>query len=73
MYNRGDVVLCTWGYNEVLRRPYEFLFEFGYVGQTGDLIVFKRGESGMQDAMAFPPSQVKLATPNDRDQRFFYR
>lgn len=73
MLNRGEVVLCTWGYNDVLKRPFEFLFEFGRYNEAGDCIVFKRGEHSMQDSMTFKPNQVRLATSNDRDQRFFYR
>lgn len=73
MYNRGDVVLCTWGYNTFLRRPFEFLFEFGEYTKEGKCLVFKRGEHTRQESMTFEPDQVRLASSNDRDQRFFYR
>lgn len=73
MYKRGDVVLCRWGYNDILNRPFEFLFEYGYKGATGKHIVYKRGEHSLQDAMAFSDDQIRHATAKDRDQRFFYR
>lgn len=60
----GDVVLATWGYNDITKKPFSFLYEFGYYTEYG-CVVYKHGERNMQDAAAFKEEQVKLATPED--------
>ena len=63
---RGDVVVASYGYNSILRRPFEKLYEFGYYNQTGGCVVYRKGERNMQDAAAFDLSQVRLATEQDK-------
>jgi hypothetical protein len=67
---RGDVVLCSWGHNTVLNEPFQFLYEFGYYTKEA-CVVYKQGESNMQDASVFKLEQVKLATQEDIKNNFY--
>jgi len=67
----GDVVVCEYGYNDILKRPFRFLYEYGYIGGTGKIIVYNQGERNMQDAHAFSKKQVRLATPEDIETLFW--
>jgi hypothetical protein len=69
-FKRGDIVLCSWGHNNVLNKPFQFLYEFGYYTEYG-CVVYKRGESNMQDALAFKLEQVKLATDEDIKNNYY--
>ena len=66
-YVRGDIVVCKWGYNDVLKKPFEFLYEFGYYTHFG-CVVYNHGECNMQDSGAFKLYQVRRATSEDIDK-----
>jgi hypothetical protein len=65
-YQEGDVVVCTYGYNSVLKKPFSFLYEFGYYTKYG-CVVYNKGERNMQDSHAFKLDQVQLATFEDEN------
>lgn len=67
---RGDVVLCTFGWNNVLNAPFQFLYEFGYYTKYG-CVVYKQGERNMQDAKAFKLDEIQLATPEDIKKHWY--
>lgn len=67
---RGDIVLCTFGFNKVLNEPFSFLYEFGYYTEDG-CVVYKQGEQNMQDAHFFNLEQVKLASDDDLKNNFY--
>jgi hypothetical protein len=69
-FKQGDVVLCTYGFNTVLKKPFEFLYEFGYYTKSG-CVVYIQGERNMQDSCAFKLDQVKLATKEDIKNNFY--
>jgi hypothetical protein len=68
--NAGDIVVATYGYNEVLKKPFQYLYEFGYYTDYG-CVVYKKGERNMQDSYAFKLTQIHPATKKDI-QTFFY-
>lgn len=61
---QGTPVVATYDLNEVTKKPYKFLYEFGYYTKTG-CVVYIRGERNMQDSYAFDLKQVKVATKRD--------
>jgi len=61
----GTPVVATYGYNEILKKPFEFLYEFGRYGLEGRGVVYIRGERNMQDSYAFDLKQLRLATEDD--------
>ena len=61
---RGTPVLVTYGWNNVLSKPFQFLYEFGYYSEGG-CVVYIKGETNMQDAAAFGLDQIKVATDED--------
>lgn len=61
----GDPVVCTWGYNDITKKPFKFLYDFGYYNQSGKCIVYTHGEHNMQDAHCFEKKEVRKATPED--------
>lgn len=61
----GDVVVATYGYNDILWKPFEFLYEFGYYTENG-CVVYIQGERNMQDSYAFKLNQIRLATEEDK-------
>ena len=63
-YERGETVVASWGYNHVLDKPFEFLYDFGYYTDFG-CIVYNHGECNMQDAGAFKLYQIRRATSED--------
>lgn len=65
----GDIIIVTYGYNPVLKKPFEFLYEFGYYTKTG-CVVYKQGERNMQDSYAFKVDNIKLAT--EEDKKLYY-
>jgi hypothetical protein len=67
---RGDVVVATWGYNDVLNEPFKFLYEFGYYTKYG-CVVYNQGESNMQDSHAFKLNEIRLATDEDKRNQFW--
>ena len=67
---RKDIVLCTFGFNKILNKPFEFLYEFGYYTENG-CVVYNKGETNIQDAHFFKIEQVKLATPEDIKNKYY--
>lgn len=57
---QGDIVIATYGYNDVLKEPFEFLYEFGYYTKNG-CVVYIKGERNMQDSYAFKLDQIRKA------------
>lgn len=66
----GDPVVATYGYNDVLKKPFEFLYEFGYYTKYG-CVVYRRGERNMQDSYAFKMKQIRVATKEDLDNKYW--
>jgi len=66
---RGDTVVATYGYNDILEKPFQFLYDYGYRSQGGH-VVYTHGESSMQDAHVFKEEQLRYAT--DEDKRELY-
>lgn len=69
-FKQGDVVVAKWGYNDVTKKPFKFLFEFGYYTKYG-CVVYKQGERNMQDSYAFKLKQIKFATDEDKRKYFW--
>jgi hypothetical protein len=67
----GTIVVAKYGFNTVLSKPFEFLYEFGYYNSTGGCVVYNHGEHNMQDAHAFKLNEVRVATP-DEVEKFFW-
>jgi hypothetical protein len=63
-YLKGDTVVCHWGYNDITKKPFEFLYDFGYYTDFG-CVVYNHGECNMQDSGAFKLYQVRKATEED--------
>lgn len=61
---RRSVVLATYGYNEVTKKPFKLLYEFGYYTTNG-CVVYNQGERNMQDAHEFKMEQIILANETD--------
>ena len=61
----GIPVVAKYGYNNVLKKPFEFLYEFGYYNTKKGCVLYKRGERNMQDSYAFKLNQVRLAKEED--------
>ena len=68
----GDVIIASYGWNDILDKPFEFKYEFGYYTHNG-CIVYNQGECNMQDSHAFRLEQVRLATQEDMDRYFWGR
>lgn len=60
----GTIVVCKYGFNKVLKEPFEFLYEYGYKTKDG-YVVYIQGERNMQDSCAFKANQVRIATAKD--------
>lgn len=69
-YNRGDVVIATYGFNKVLNKPFEFKYEFGYYTEYG-AVVYNQGECNMQDANAFKLDQIRKASEEDLNNYYW--
>lgn len=67
----GTIVLVKYGYNSVLKRPFQFLYEFDYYNTSGGCVVYNQGERNMQDSHAFKLEQVRVATPNEIAENFY--
>jgi len=68
---KGTTVLVTYGYNKVLNRPFEFLYDFGYEIEDDMCIVYNHGEQNMQDAHCFPMKNIKVASDEDIKNNFW--
>jgi hypothetical protein len=62
---QGDTVLVTYGFNDVLNKPFQFLYEFGFYTKSG-CVVYIEGCRNMQDSYHFKLEQVKPATDVDK-------
>ncbi len=60
----GMPVVVTYGFNKVLKKPFKFLYEFGYYTKE-KAVVYLKGEKNMQDSYAFKLSNLKKATGED--------
>jgi hypothetical protein len=67
---QGTIVVCTYGFNKVLKKPFEFLYEYGYKTRDG-CVVYIKGEKNMQDSHAFKLNQVRIATEKDFQNLFY--
>jgi hypothetical protein len=63
-FEQGETVVASWGYNDITKRPYEFLYDFGYYTANG-CVVYNHGERNMQDSGAFKLYQIRRATSED--------
>jgi hypothetical protein len=63
-YEEGETVIATWGYNNITKKPFEFLYDFGYYSING-CVVYNHGERNMQDSSAFEMYQIRRATSED--------
>lgn len=61
---QGTPIVATFGHNKVTKKPYKFLYEFGYYTNNG-CVVYSQGECNMQDAHAFKLDEIKVATEKD--------
>lgn len=64
LYEKGETVVASWGYNSITKKPFEFLYDFGYYTDFG-CIVYNHGERNMQDSVAFKLYQIRRATSED--------
>jgi len=67
---RGVTIVATYGHNDVLDKPFESLYDFGYYTERG-CVVYTHGESSMQDAHAFKLDQIRVATAKDKNEHFW--
>jgi hypothetical protein len=63
-YEQGETVVASWGLNDRTKRPYEYLYDFGYYTKNG-CVVYNHGECNMQDSGAFKLYQIRRATSED--------
>lgn len=70
-YRAGDVVVVTYGFNDVTKKPFQFLYEFGYYNTSGGCVVYIQGCKNMQDSYAFELDQIRLATEEDKKNLFY--
>jgi len=61
---RRTPVIAKYGFNDILKKPFEFLYEFGYYTKNG-AVVYNQGECNMQDAHAFKLDQIRKAKGED--------
>lgn len=45
-------------YEKVLFKPTKTIYDYGYIGWTGYIIVYTEGEKSMQDAHAISPDDL---------------
>ncbi len=65
-FEKSDVVVARYGWNNVTKAPMEFLYEFGYYSASeGKAVVYNHGECNMQDSHAFDVANLRKATPAD--------
>lgn len=69
-FQEGDVVVATYGHNDVLNKPFEFLYEFGYYTKNG-CVVYIQGERNMQDSYAFKLNQIRRASAKDLSEYYW--
>ncbi len=62
-----DTIVATYGFNKVLKKPFEFLYDFGYYTEYG-CVVYQHGERNFQDSCAFKMEQIRVATEEDKNE-----
>ena len=68
-FERSDVVVARYGWNNITKAPMEFLYEFGYYSATeGKAVVYIQGECNMQDSYCFNVANLRKATPDDLNE-----
>lgn len=67
---QGDVIVTTYGHNDVLNKPFEFLYEFGYYTKNG-CVVYIKGCCNMQDSYAFKMKQIRPANSIDLREQYW--
>ena len=71
-FERGDVVVARYGWNDITKKPFEFLYEFGYYSQVeGKCVVYNKGECNMQDSHAFDVANIRKATIEDLNEYYW--
>lgn len=60
----GDTVVATYGFNDLLMKPFEFLYDFGYYTEYG-CVVYNQGERNIQDSHVFKLSKIRPANKDD--------
>ena len=64
--NAGTKVVHKFGFNDVLQKPFEFIYEFGYYSQTeGKCILYLCGCCNMQDSHVADIDNVRIANWHD--------
>jgi len=67
----GDSIVAKYGFNDVLKKPFEFLYEFGHYARNGKIVVFLKGERNMQDSRAFKIEEIRPANNEDLKNIFW--
>lgn len=57
-------VVAIYGFNDVLQKPFSFLYEFAYYTENG-CVVYIHGERNMQDSYGFKMENIRPATEED--------
>jgi len=71
-FEKNDIVVVRYGWNNITKKPFEFLYEFGYYSNVeGKCVVYNKGERSMQDSHAFDVSGVRLATSTDLKEYYW--
>lgn len=65
--SEGTPVIATYGFNNVLQKPFEFLYEFGYYTSRG-CVVYIKDERNMQDSYGFEMNQIRVATSKELNE-----
>lgn len=72
-FKRGDIVLARFGWNKVLERPFEFLYEFGYYTDDGKCVVYVEGETNMQSSSIFDENLLEKIKSKNIHKYFWGR
>lgn len=62
----GTKVVETFGFNKVLQKPFQFIYDFGYNSPDPEYyVLYLCGECNMQDAHLARKRDVRIATEED--------
>jgi hypothetical protein len=71
-FEQGDIVVARYDWNDITKRPFEFLYEFGYYSKVeGKCVVYNHGECNMQDSHAFDVAEIRLASEEDKEKCYW--
>jgi len=71
-FEKSDVVVARYGWNNVTKAPFEFLYEFGYYSASeGKAVVYNHGECNMQDSHCFEVAYLRKAAPADLNKYYW--